>query len=475
MATSRSSGSASRLITACLAAALALVPRVSTAKSVVVLEFSGPKASKFRNMVGKILTEDHTIVSVRKYERAARKLGARSMSKRNVRRVAKKIGADGVVTGEVQRKGDKYRLVVRLRSGSSGAFVGERVSVTVRGTKLSSKAKRRLREDLSRALDELGSNDRGDDAEEEEEEDEDEDEDEDEEEDEDEDEDEDDGDGEPEDEGQALDLSDEELADLKVRGRGLIISAGVGPIVRNLDFNSASLEPDGYNSSVVPAGVLKADLYPLAFNLANKSETRNIGLSVELEQILQVKTEVEGGGGAVDLPTEHRRYAIGVIARRNFGTTPTSPTLTASIRYNRARFEIDRAPAEAMGIIVDVPNVDYTYYDPGIGVRYPFNEKTAFGGEAKFLYVTEAGEIEDEDQYGEASVTGFDVGVHVEYKVNPRLFILAGARAIGFAFDFNPTEGEVPALIDRNGDGVQDVGGGLDRYLGGYLSAGYLF
>ena len=46
---------------------------------------------------------------------------------------------------------------------------------------------------------------------------------------------------------------------------------------------------------------------------------------------------------------------------------------------------------------------------------------------------------------------------------------------MAFGYDFNPTEGNVPPLLDRDEDGVQDVGGALDRYLSGDLAARYLF
>lgn len=446
-----------------------VAPRLAAAeKRIVVLQFEGPKAAKFRKQVGKMLAKDNSIVSSRKYERAARELHARSQNKRNVRRVAKKIGADGVVVGEVKEKRGKYRLEVRIRSGRSGAYVGEPATVIVKGTtKLSGDDKRKLSRKLDAAIEELDSSRRSSDDEEDEPEDEDEREDRDDRRDKDEDEDED-----------TVNISDDELADLRARSRAIIVAAGVGPVVRDLSFNAASADttPPGYNSGAVPIGALRGEAYPLAFNLANKAITRDIGLSFELEKILQIKTQADDGAGTVlDLPTEQQRYSFGIVIRKNLGNSPLKPTIKISARYNRAKFTIDKAQAEAMMIDVDVPNVDYKYYDPGLGLRYPINEKTALNVEARFLAVQFAGEIAQMDEYGDASVTGFDADANIEYRVNDRLFILVGGRAIGFAYDFNPVEGMVPARIDRNGDGVQDVGGALDRYVGGYASAGYLF
>jgi hypothetical protein len=47
-----------------------------------------------------------------------------------------------------------------------------------------------------------------------------------------------------------------------------------------------------------------------------------------------------------------------------------------------------------------------------------------------------------------------------------------GVRYVRMAYDFNGAGG---ALVDRDGDGDDDVGGALDVYLGGYATLGYLF
>lgn len=456
-----------------------LLPRIASAeKRIVVLDFEGPKAEKFRQQVGRLLAKESKIVSSKKYEEAADEMRAKTQSKRNVRRVAKKIRADGVVVGEVKERRGKYKLTVRILSGRSGSSVGE-TSVISRGTKLSSKDKRKLKKGLDAALGDLdelrGSDDEGDEDDGADEEDMGED---------DEGGDEDEGDDEDKDEDDedkdenVANLSEDELADLRARSRAIIVSVGVGPVIRDLSFNAADagLEPRGYNSGAVPIGGLRGEAYPLAFNLGNKGIKRDIGLSFEFERILQINTQANDGMGIMlDLPTEQQRFAIGVVVRKNFGNDPMSPTVKLSARYNRARFNIDKTEAINQMIDVDVPNVNYKYYDPGLGVRYPINPKTALNVEGRFLAVSFAGEIQRGSEYGAASITGFDADANIEYRYNDRLFILVGGRIIGFAFDFNPVEGMVPDRIDRNGDGVQDVGGALDRYLGGYLSAGYLF
>lgn len=268
-------------------------------------------------------------------------------------------------------------------------------------------------------------------------------------------------------------MSAERRADLEARSRGLDVEAGLAGLNRNLGFSVATdlgeQAPQGYSGSFVPAAFLRAELYPFAFSLESDSPKRDIGLSAVYEKVLQIESQVPMSD--VVLPTDQQRYAVGLVYRKNFGDDPTSPTLKVIAHYNQASFTLDKGPAQEMGITVDVPNVTYTYFDPGLGLRYPFSEKVALNAGAHFLFITSTGEMQQEDQYGSATVTGFDLDANLEYRLKPRLLLRVGGRAMGFAFDFDGNG----ALTDRNGDMTQDVGGAFDRYLGGYATLGYLF
>jgi hypothetical protein len=91
--------------------------------------------------------------------------------------------------------------------------------------------------------------------------------------------------------------------------------------------------------------------------------------------------------------------------------------------------------------------------------------------EAKFLAVLDTGEIQQPTQYGAAKVTGVDADGGVEMRFGQHFLARAGARLLFMGYDFKGTG----AMTDRDGNGETDVGGAADRYLGGYLTAGYLF
>jgi hypothetical protein len=176
------------------------------------------------------------------------------------------------------------------------------------------------------------------------------------------------------------------------------------------------------------------------------------------------------------LPTQQQRAGIGLIFRHTFGSSPTSPSVAVSVRYNRSRFEIDRAEADEVMVDIDVPNVDYAFFDPGVSFRIGVTPAISVSAEGRFLAVTEAGEIQQANEYGASKIFGFEADICGEYQVNRRVFARLGARAMGFSFDFNPDPAvAVSDRLDRDGDGTQDVGGAFDRYLGGYLAIGALF
>jgi hypothetical protein len=139
------------------------------------------------------------------------------------------------------------------------------------------------------------------------------------------------------------------------------------------------------------------------------------------------------------------------------------------VRYSQLSFQIDKTDAP---VDIDVPNVAYQYIDPGLAFRLPLAGGTvAVSAEARLALVTASGEIQEVSQYGAASMLGLDGDLGLEYRVMPRLGIRGGVRYTGISFAFDGS-GE---LTNRDADAEPDVSGALDRYLGGYLVAGYSF
>ena len=122
---------------------------------------------------------------------------------------------------------------------------------------------------------------------------------------------------------------------------------------------------------------------------------------------------------------------------------------------------------------VDIPDVDYAYVDPGVGIRYVLGPKMALGADVRYLYVTSTGSMSSTEQYGGASVSGFDLGGRFDYQVGAKLLVraTAGLVRIGFTFD-----GDGALTNNRDGDTTTvDVKGATDTYFGGTVTGVYLF
>ena len=497
---SRSNGSASsrpRLLARRAAALVALAlllcagaPAAEAAKKrVVVLDFSGPRAGKFQPAVVKGLRKVATVIPQRRFTAAAKKVKRFKANAEGVSKVARRLDAHGVLTGKVTRKRGRYTLTISIREGQSGEFVAEEIVVTTKRPKLTRAQERKIERELRAIVRGLPSPDAEPEEEELEEEAPEETpvaEEEPEEEEptrtasaeeggEDRDGKDEGGDGDDDDDDEevsgSVKLSAAQQADLDARGRAIDLTAGLSVVSRSLTFDfepGQAQTPQGYDGAMVPGLYVNGELYPMA--LVNKSSTgfmRNIGLTAVLDKVLLIKSKPLDMD--VDLPTSQTRFGVGLVYRWNFGSSPTSPTLKLSARYNKLSFTVDETAApDAM---VTLPDVSYAYIDPGVGLRFPVSEKIAAFGEARYLVVSGAGPISDPEQYGGTSASGLDLELGGEYKLGSTLAIRAGFRLlrIGMTFDGTGT------LADRNGDMTQDVQSATDQYLGFHASAGWLF
>ncbi|MCG8420119.1 MAG: hypothetical protein MJE77_19490, partial [Proteobacteria bacterium] len=267
-------------------------------------------------------------------------------------------------------------------------------------------------------------------------------------------------------------LTEEQRADYEARGRAVDAVAGISFIGRRLTFSvrdGLQVTPQGYRGSPIPGGFVAAEVYPLTLtDKKSKKPYYNIGLSAVFDQALSVKADFQQQGGQeVRVNGTQRRFGLGLVYRYNIGNNPLGPTLKGSVRYNRLKFELDD------NAVVDVPDVDYTYLDPGVTIRYPFTRALAVSGEARFLLILDTGQMQDGDQYGTGRVTGFDSDLHVEYKIMSSILVRVGGRLalIGYAF-----RGAGTKANNQDGDlNTQDVAGARDIYYGGYVVAGYQF
>lgn len=258
-----------------------------------------------------------------------------------------------------------------------------------------------------------------------------------------------------------------------VRTTPLLVNAGMSFVGRNLTFKSsapAEQAPRGYKGKTVPGFYATGELYPMTF-AGGKGAIANIGVGFVVDRVIKLNSSVSDGmDGTTLLPTKQSRYGANLRYRHNFGDGPRGVSLLASVGYNKLTFSIDKSGAPE-NVIVDVPNTSYAYVDPGLGVRFPLAGPLAALIEGKFMAVLGTGEIQEPEQYGAATVTGFDGDAGLEYAIGDHFLARAGARLIYVGYKFKGNG----AQSDRDGNGSADVGGASDRYLGGYLTAGYAF
>ena len=147
-----------------LALALALFVGLGAAnaggrKRVVVLDFDGPKAEKFHDDLVKLIKKSHTVIATDKGNGAAEELEAtKPDSSKNIKKVAKKLKVDGVIEGKVEKRRDEYIVQLKLRAGSSGELVGNRIDTKADGPRIDGKAARDIKDELIGAIEDLEAN-----------------------------------------------------------------------------------------------------------------------------------------------------------------------------------------------------------------------------------------------------------------------------------------------------------------------------
>ena len=269
-------------------------------------------------------------------------------------------------------------------------------------------------------------------------------------------------------------LEVEDTIDRKAYGeRGVDAALGVSVWRRRLGFSSQSTlddDPQGYKGAPVAGLYFDADVYPLVFT-KSRSILRHLGVTVLVDRILKIQSEINFMGETSVLPTRQYRYGAGVIFRYPLGKSATAPVIAARVRYSKMAFSIDRGAAPA-GATVDVPNVGYTIVDPGLIFTLPVGTKFSITAEAMFDAMMKTGEISEGDQYGQGTVTGFEGELHADYRFTNNLFARAAFKFMTVGFSFN---GNGDLSTNRDADAEQDVFGARDTYLGGFVGAGFLF
>jgi hypothetical protein len=477
-------------------------------KRLVLLDFKGPKAAKIQRGVVKLLKPSATVASSKAFLRAAREVEGYAPDATGVSKVAAKLKVHGVLTGKVQKRGSRYKLTVQLLEGRSGEMVGEGIVVPLKRGRLDSSARRKLARELRAQVAELpepGAEELGPVAA---------------------------APGQtpptpapaevvaakpaeppaaaarpapvPTRRKPARRPRGRRVASAEVGGaatsagpasegadgaitrearqptgdpreRAIDLVAGATFSARQLSFDFADGlagedQPQGYDGVLVFGATADAELYPVALASGRTGGfARNVGLTAVIDKVLLIKSKLDSADGK-SLPTSQTRWGAGLVYRWNLGSSATAPTLVLGARYNKLSFAIDESEADAPGDIT-IPDVAYTYVDPGARFRLPLGESFAVRLEGHYLFVLDTGEIQEAERYGDAGVIGFDADVGAELLLTSNVVVRAGARfaQLGLSFDGDgdPT--------DPNADGTQDVTSATDRYYGFYATAGVLF
>lgn len=512
MMTSTSSTSKSRLL-ALLVVLLWAGGAFAGGKKIVVLEFKGPDADKFREEVVKLVDKDNKIVNTEKWNGAAEEADAKKFNTKSIKKVAKKVKVDGVVWGKVEKDGDTYTLKLKLRAGKTGEMIGDEIEVTTDGAKLRGKAKRQVREGLLPGIDgleEVGGGKEQDEPEtkttveeakppEETKHDKDKDKEEKDTKDKDETKTPADDTATTEKHGKhhkhvASKDTDESSAEttetvetpamsadeaLLPANRAVDFTIGMSFVARRLSFtfdSDLADQPSGYKQSIpVAGGVMDATVYPLAFSHKNTGILTGLGLEVMYDKVIFINSSKKYvddmmNSATAKLSTVEDRFSVGAVVRY-----PVSPSLLVGgkILYSSQQFNIQQTFAGTMA--TDVPNVHYQMAEPKLWAKYSLGGPLMIDAEAGFLLVTSTGGIQSSSSagYGPATVSGFELQAGLDYALTKSLFIRALARFEQVSLTF---KGDPASLANtRDSDPMQDVHGAKDVYFGGSATIGYAF
>jgi hypothetical protein len=438
------------------------------AKKVVVFPFEGRGAADAEDHVAAIVERDAQLVSQSALSRARKRLGVRRIDESAIARLSADLEADAFIEGAIERRRrGGYTLLLTIHEGKTGA-VTDTIDITMRDRRLSRAELADLDEKLVPALAKIEALTSEEepiditpaapeaDAEEAPI-----------------------GDAAPvvEIEGGEEALGDESTARSELeahryaRFAAVDVQLGVSAVRRSLSFTYAGdrltlmQRPNGYDGSIVPSVMLTGEVYPLSFGKRPSPWVSGIGVGFVLDRVLLLKSRLD----MTEYGTTQMRFGGGLRYRWNIGNKATMPTVKVIADFQRLTFAIDRGTQD-----IDLPNVSYSYLDLGLAGRFPLGTPmAAVYVDARYLHVLSSGELSDPMYYGSGSALGFDGDAGFELQFLGRAILRVGGRYQRIVHDFDGN-----GIRSNNRDGNmsdQEVGGALDTYLSGYVTAGYLF
>ena len=218
--------------------------------------------------------------------------------------------------------------------------------------------------------------------------------------------------------------------------------------------------PKPYKGVPVAGVLLDATIYPLAIGHKRRDMLKNLGVTVMYDKVIKINSRQ----GDTVLPTSQSHYAFGAVFRYPLGKA----TVGASLRYGRQAFTI----GSNGNVTSEMPNVNYTIIDPQLLLRYEVSPKITLNVNLGYMAFLNAGAIQKNDAYGAATITGFEGELGGDYALTKNIFVRAAFRFETIGFKFKGT-GTMSTMRDT--DMEQDVFGARDNYIGGAVTAGYLY
>jgi hypothetical protein len=241
--------------------------------------------------------------------------------------------------------------------------------------------------------------------------------------------------------------------------RAIDAVAGMSFTARRMAFsynaNQVTSRPAGYKQTVpVPGIYIDATVYPLAYGHKRKDIYRHIGATVMFDKVLGLNSKNPNDG--MKLSSSEQRIAFGGVFRYPFGTAANAPVIGAALRYGQQKFTIEGTPA--------IPNVNYSMLDLTGFFKYTLAPKMVLDVSLGALLPLGAGDITQIEQYGRASITGFEFSGGLDYLLMKNIFARGEIRVETLGYSFK-----------KEGMKSTGVGGARDTYYGGTLTAGFLF
>ena len=253
------------------------------------------------------------------------------------------------------------------------------------------------------------------------------------------------------------------------------VALGASLVDRSYTFEASNIvgKPNNYAGSA-PGVRFEAEVYPTAYTNPSGA-LANLGVAIAYDRSFGLTAPTLTAGTTV--PVKQSSYAIGLRYRWAIGAAATPPTLTFGLGFAKRLFSPDRSgltdPAVIDSVLRDSPNTNYSLVDPGATFRMPVTARIAVALGVEGLIVLDAGGIQSNSSYGQATVFGVQGLAAVEIQVTRRFVVrLAGEFSqIGYAFTgIGARSGNV------DGDPTtKDVSGLTDRAIGGSATLGVVY